>query len=408
MAPRIRTRERAMSLALCIASTVATVSGAHAAPPEIRIHRDNAVPRCVTPERLMTFLRARNPHLDRRFAGIAKWYRQHGETWRVRWDYAFFQMAIETNYLSYRRPDGRWGDVNPRQNNFAGIGTTGGGVPGDSFPDVSTGVLGQIQHLVAYSGEPLAAPVAPRTQLKQADIVAASRKLGRPVRFSDLARRWAVDPRYGHSIEYVAETFRREHCSAPEGVRGHDARRETLPWRRSSLGGPRAVPAQWEATVVARSSEPAAPRESEAATPAALAPAPKPTARSRQVVRTVWRRGDPPTTVAALVYGTPEPESTKVAPTASAVPNPSLAVQAVAPVSAGPARGAATDDNSDPNAAIDATSRSSLLTSLSAMAGSLQMSTKMSAQMSTKMSTKMSAQIPIVAPAPRLVARAQR
>ena len=50
-------------------------------------------------------------------------------------------MAIETNFLTYKRPNGDWGDVDPKQNNFAGIGTTGGGVPGDRFPDVKTGVV---------------------------------------------------------------------------------------------------------------------------------------------------------------------------------------------------------------------------------------------------------------------------
>ena len=40
--------------------------------------------------------------------------------------------------------------------NFAGIGTTGGGVPGNSYPDVRTGVRAQIQHLKAYAtDEPL-------------------------------------------------------------------------------------------------------------------------------------------------------------------------------------------------------------------------------------------------------------
>lgn len=184
--------------------------------PEIRLGAKNQVPACVTPDRLMLFLKARNRNLSRRFANIAEFYKRHGEAWQVRWDYAFFQMAIETNFLTYRQPNGRWGDVDPKQNNFAGLGTTGGGVPGDSFPDVSTGVLGQIQHLVAYSGEELAAPVAPRTALKQDHIIALSRKLQRPVRFSDLSRRWAVDPKYGASIEWVAGNFRRKYC---RGVR---------------------------------------------------------------------------------------------------------------------------------------------------------------------------------------------
>ena len=56
-------------------------------------------------------------------------------------------------------------------------------MPGDSFPDVSTGVLAQMQHLVAYSGERVDKPVAPRTREKQDDIIAQSPALRRPVRF---------------------------------------------------------------------------------------------------------------------------------------------------------------------------------------------------------------------------------
>lgn len=198
--------------------------------PEIRLSQRNAVPACVTPDRLMAFLRQRNGNLDPRFKNIAHYYRQHGEAWRVRWDYAFFQMAIETNFLSYRRPNGKMGDVDPRQNNFAGIGTTGGGVPGDSFPDVSTGVLGQIQHLVVYSGETVGEPVASRTRLKQHHILEISRKLNRPVLFSDLARRWAVDPKYANSIEWVAGRYREQFCRGNNSVSDEV---EILPWHRA-------------------------------------------------------------------------------------------------------------------------------------------------------------------------------
>ncbi len=161
----------------------------------------------------MAFLRERNQNLDGRFNDIATWYKTHGDKWRVRWDYAFYQMIIETNYLSYRTGGGSWGDVNPKQNNFAGIGTTGGGVPGDGYKDVSTGVLAQIQHLVAYSGERMDSPVAPRTQLRQDDIIAVSARLKRHVTFGDLAGRWAVDRRYARSIESIAERFRNTHCN---------------------------------------------------------------------------------------------------------------------------------------------------------------------------------------------------
>lgn len=189
-----------------------------ATPPAIRLSAYNQVPACVTPARLMHFLRERNPQLDHRYDELALLYRKHGEAWHVRWDYAFFQMIIETNHLLYRTGSGKWGDVNPRQNNFAGIGTTGGGVPGDGYKDVSTGVLAQIQHLVAYSGERLDNPVANRTQIAQDDIIARSARLRRTVTFADLSGRWAVDRRYFRSIEWVADRFRAIHCTGHSPV----------------------------------------------------------------------------------------------------------------------------------------------------------------------------------------------
>jgi len=204
----------------------ASAPAAAAEPPPIRTSAANPVPACVTPERLMAFLATRNHNLEPRFRDIASLYKRHGEAWGVRWDYAFFQMAIETNFLTYQRGNGRRGDVVPKQNNFAGIGTTGGGVPGDGYPDVSTGVLAQIQHLVVYSGERIEQPVAPRTRLKQDDILRASGPIAekRPVTFKDLAGRWAADKAYGRSIETVAERFRETYCrgeQAPAQVVSH-------------------------------------------------------------------------------------------------------------------------------------------------------------------------------------------
>ena len=127
----------------------------------------------------------------------------------MRWDYAFFQMMLETANLRYG------GDDRPKQNNFAGLGTTGGGVRGNSFPDISTGVLAQIQHLVAYSGEKVEQAVAPRTRENQGSIIDRSRKLARAVRFSDLQMRWAMDRRYADKIRSIADAFFDTHC------RGH-------------------------------------------------------------------------------------------------------------------------------------------------------------------------------------------
>lgn len=220
MESKKRSQRYALLVGLAVVAWLPRAGSALAAgdPPEIRSNGVNRVPACVTPEKLDAFIRTRNPSPEAKFSGIGALYKRHGDAWRVRWDYAFFQMVIETNYLMFRRGDGSPGDVSSRQNNFAGIGATGGGVPGDSYRDVSTGVLAQIQHLVAYSGEHLAAPVAPRTQLKQDDIIAVSLKLGRPVTFADLRNRWAADRNYARSIEAVADRFREQFCVGAEAV----------------------------------------------------------------------------------------------------------------------------------------------------------------------------------------------
>jgi hypothetical protein len=186
--------------------------------PQIRTTPDNSVPRCVTPERMMQHLREQNEKLDPKFQTIAFFYKQHGEALGIRWDYAIYQMILETNYLKFRRGDGTPGDVNIRQNNFAGIGATGDGEPGDKFPDVSTGVLAQMQHLVAYSGEKVANPVAPRTREQQDGIIAQSLRLKRPMRFADLTRRWAADRNYARSIEAVAGRFRDKFCTKNDEI----------------------------------------------------------------------------------------------------------------------------------------------------------------------------------------------
>jgi len=245
--PHSRTYMPVLAALLAIAWIVVAASPAHAAAPAIRTTAANPVPLCVTPERLMAFLRARNTRLDPRYNDIAAWYKRHGEALHVRWDYAFFQMLIETNFLTFLRGNGKRGDVDPRQNNFAGLGTTGGGVPGDSFPDVATGVRGQIEHLVVYSGERLSAPVAPRTRLKQGDILSWTAPLSkkRPVTFQDLAGKWAADRAYGRSIESIAERFRQAHCTGQVAAAAGAAAqaRQSVPEWQTSTAAPARAPA---------------------------------------------------------------------------------------------------------------------------------------------------------------------
>ena len=82
--------------------------------------------------------------IDPRFANIAALYQRIGtcvarapeKCVAVRWDYAFFQMLIETNYLTFRRPNGVPASVPSTDNNFAGVGAAISGKPGEHFNDV--------------------------------------------------------------------------------------------------------------------------------------------------------------------------------------------------------------------------------------------------------------------------------
>ncbi len=106
----------------------------------------------------------------------------------VRADVAFCQAMWETGWLRYG------GDVSVGQFNFAGLGATGGGAAGASFPDVRTGVRAQIQHLKAYaSTQPLNnACVDPRFHLVTRGVAPT---------VVDLNGRWAVPgDGYGQNI----------------------------------------------------------------------------------------------------------------------------------------------------------------------------------------------------------------
>jgi hypothetical protein len=202
---------------LLFAVFAAPIPPAAADLPAIKTTRTNSVPACATPGRLLAYLESRNPHLDPRFRVIASDYMRLGETLGVRWDYAFYQMLLETGSLSFR--DGnRSGDVKPAQNNFAGLGATGRGEHGESFKDVATGVRAHLEHLLLYAGERVDNPVADRTRKVQEWGVLTDWHKGftRPVTFADLAAKWAPGTRsYRRMIEGIAEHFG-EFCARPD------------------------------------------------------------------------------------------------------------------------------------------------------------------------------------------------
>ena len=185
------------TLAGLLAANAMIATAANAAgPPAVRMSADNPIPDCATPGRLMAYLYSRNPALDQRYAAIAAHYTRLGQELGVRWDYAFFQMIVETGNLSFRHGDNRPGTVRASQNNFAGLGASGGGAQGDSFPDIATGVKAHLQHLLMYAGERIEQPVAERTRKVQewGVLTAWHKSVHHPIGYADVTRKWATDP----------------------------------------------------------------------------------------------------------------------------------------------------------------------------------------------------------------------
>lgn len=133
------------------------------------------------------FLETNNREAGQTFPELAKIYREEGAIEGVNYDIAFCQMCVETSFLRFG------GNIDPSQNNFAGIGVPGGASGGASFASARVGVRAQIQHLKAYaSTEPLV------QQLVDPRFNFVSRGIAPLV--GQLSGRWSADPLYGDKI----------------------------------------------------------------------------------------------------------------------------------------------------------------------------------------------------------------
>ncbi|MCX7595639.1 MAG: N-acetylmuramoyl-L-alanine amidase [Fischerella sp.] len=136
---------------------------------------------------LQIFLKNHNENALVQFPDIAKLYREEATTEGVNYDIAFCQMCVETGFL-------RFGDdIKPEQNNFAGLGTIGGGTEAAIFENARIGVRAHIQHLKAYASlEPLVKEVVdPRFRFVTRGIA--------PL-VDQLSGRWSADLNYGSKI----------------------------------------------------------------------------------------------------------------------------------------------------------------------------------------------------------------
>jgi hypothetical protein len=141
----------------------------------------------TTEVQMQLFLRRNNDNALVKFPDLPKLYREEASVEGINYDVAFCQMCIETGFLRFG------GDVKPEQNNFAGLGTIGGGAVVASFESARIGVRAHVQHLKAYASlEPLVQEVVdPRFRFVTRGVA--------PL-VDQLSGRWAADLDYGKKI----------------------------------------------------------------------------------------------------------------------------------------------------------------------------------------------------------------
>lgn len=117
----------------------------------------------ATKTQAVAYIRQTNPEvkLACTVEELVALYWQEAEREKIRPDLALAQSLVETATYKYG------GDVLHHQNNFCGLGTTGGGVRGASFATPELGVRAHIQHLLAYTQrqEPSTDIVDPRYEV---------------------------------------------------------------------------------------------------------------------------------------------------------------------------------------------------------------------------------------------------
>lgn len=151
----------------------------------------------ATAQQMANFLLSKNPNpkINCSAYELAEHYIREGEREGIRGDFAFAQAIKETGYFRYG------GSVVPAQNNYAGIGTTGGGVAGAYFESPQIGVRAQIQHLKAYA-------TSDGLNLEQVDPRYHLVNKGCAPTLEALNGKWAVPGNgYGQSIHSIYKTM---------------------------------------------------------------------------------------------------------------------------------------------------------------------------------------------------------
>ena len=150
----------------------------------------------ATQAQMVNYIKKRNPNpkLNCSVEELVWLYYVEAGREGIRPDIAICQAIKETGVWGYG------GDVVPEQNNYCGLGTTGGGVKGAYFETPQLGVRAHIQHLLSYASKrpPRVEIVDPRY-----DLIKRFRPqiFGKLTKWTELNGVWAVPGNhYGEDI----------------------------------------------------------------------------------------------------------------------------------------------------------------------------------------------------------------
>ena len=150
----------------------------------------------ATQAQMINYINKRNPNpkLNCTVEELVNFYYVEAGREGIRPDIAICQAIKETGVWAYG------GDVIPEQNNYCGLGTTGGGVKGEFFATPQLGVRAHIQHLLSYSSKRL-----PRVEIvdPRYELIKKFRPqiFGKLTKWTELNGVWAVPGNhYGEDI----------------------------------------------------------------------------------------------------------------------------------------------------------------------------------------------------------------
>ena len=101
----------------------------------------------ATEKQMANFIKKNSPHakINCTVDELVKIYYEEATREGIRADLAMCQAIKETGFWNYG------GDVDPKQNNFCGLGATGNKEPGASFKTPRLGARAHLQHLLSYA-----------------------------------------------------------------------------------------------------------------------------------------------------------------------------------------------------------------------------------------------------------------